>query len=899
MDVNGTRFHLVKGRADWRRWAEERRDDTGALLTTKPGVFKTAEFDAEAGVMRLRTRLVVFVSARGGAALRPKQRRGAAADAFKNWYWISSDRSKIYWRPLGSNKSRVFWSRESSAPACAPTSDFAPVAEAEPPPFELAGLAVTSHHYLVVGDTASRGLLVFDLHAGGAPMRLRFPVGVPFEPFDMAAAPGGGVWILDRANKTYWGLDRNFCVLSEGASRYEITPEEEEVFHVEGGTAAVRPARRFPKGFPLPAGADEPLAIEALPDGSVFILDSPAYARPDVQPPPASRVFHMRRADPLSAPLELFAPSVETVNELGGATGTGLSVVGYDFVFLPSGEDPSTKGMKGTKGTLRVVEREGNQCVDFDLDLSASPNPPRVTPDFRPMHYFGSRALVAHRGETFYDVVSGDPLNDRAVRWTQLQEIDERRYTPRAVLLSPVLDGRERGCVWHRLMLDACVPAESSIEVWTRAHDDEALLEQVEWSPEPLPYLRAAGPELPYFDSFPQYATLAELPENTGTWELLFQRARGRFAQVRLVLRGNGRTTPHLHSLRVYYPRFSYPRNYLPKVYQDDAGSADFLERMLANEEGFYTEIEGRVSDVSLLFDPRGAPPEALDWLAGWVGIVLDPLWAGIQGARQERAANLPTGFRLKPYDRRRLFIRYARKLYDRRGTHAGIRFALMLLLDPCLEVLLARLKRAAARPEEPASLSLLEELRRYGLLERYGRPEPPGVPRTRLRPSLDEWEYEDLLYEYVLSPMRPSKVRIVERYRTRGGRRLQEGDASVGGGGEGNPAAAEAPDAYAHQFSVLVPEELTPEEEAMTRRVTELEKPAHTSFDVRRYWDFFRVGEGRVGIDTVLGEESRFVETLLGRAYLAEGYLRPPHPANTTDRLVSDRDRLGENRTL
>ena len=888
MDVNGTRFHLVKGRADWRHWTEERRDSTGALVASQPGVFRSAELDAGAEVMRLKTRLVIFVSARGGAALQPEQRRGAAADAFRNWYWISSDRSKIYWRPLGSNKSRVFWSRESGAARCEPSSDFAPVAEPEPPPVELAGLAVTSHHYLVVGDVAARGLLVFDLHAGGAPVRLLFPAGVPFEPFDIAAAPaGGGVWILDRANKTYWGLDRDFCVISEGASHYEIAPEEEEVFHVEGGTAAVRPARRFPKGFALPAGADQPIAIEALADGSVFILDSPAYSQPGVTPAAPSRVFHMRRADPLDAPLVLFDPSVETVDELGGTTGTGLSVVGYDFAFLPASESDATKG------TLRVVEREGNQCIDFDLDLSASPNLLSITPDFRPMHYFGSRALVSHRGETFYDVVSGDPSNDRAVRWTQLQKIDERRYTSSAVLLSPALDGRERGCVWHRLLLDACIPAESSVEVWTRAHDDASLLELVEWSPEPLPYLRAAGPELPYFDAFPQYATAPEMPESTGTWELLFQRARGRFAQVRLVLRGNGRTTPHLHALRAYYPRFSYPRNYLPKVYQDDAGSADFLERMLANEEGFYTDIEGRISDVSLLFDPRGAPPEALDWLAGWVGIVLDPLWAGIQGARQERASNLPAGFRLKPYDRRRLFIRYARKLYDRRGTHAGIRFALMLLLDPCLEILLARLKRAAARPEEPASASLLGELQRYGLLERYGQPEPPGVPRTRLRPSLDEWEYEDLLYEYVLSPQRPSKVRLVERYRTRGGRRFQEGDASVGG--EENPASAEAPDAYAHQFSVLVPEELTPEEEAMTRRVAELEKPAHTSFDVRRYWDFFRVGEGRVGIDTVLGEEARFVETILGRAYLAEGYLRPPHPADTTDRIVSDRDRLGE----
>jgi phage tail-like protein len=889
VDVNGTRFHLFKGRHDWRRCAEERRDVSGALVHTKPGKFKTVEFEEESRTLRLKSRLVVFVSARGGAVLQPSQRRGAAADAFGNWYWVSSDRRKIYWRPLGMKRSRVFWSEEMSERACAPSAEFAPVAEAPPAPPDLAGLAVTTNHYLVVGDLTQHGLLVFDLHAGGAPLTLRFPDAVPFEPFDIAAAPRGGVWVLDRANKSYWGLDRNFCVLTEGANLYEIEPEEEDVFHVEGGSASVRPARRFPLGFQLPDTVTDPLAVEGLPDGTVLVLDSPDYASPGATPPAPSLVHHFRHAEQLGAPLELSDPEVETVDELGGTTSKGLSVVGYDFAFLPDGDS-------STRGRLRVVEREGNQCLDFALDLSASPASVNLSTDFLPMHYFGSRALVAFRGETFYDVVSGDPSNDRGVRWTQLQTVDERRYPTSAVVVTPALDGRERGCVWHRLMLDACIPAESSVEVYTRAHDDLSLLEQVEWSPEPLPYLRAAGSELPYFDAFPQYATADELPENTGTWELLFQRTRGRYAQLRVVLRGNGRTTPHLHAARVYYPRFSYPRNYLPKVYQDDAGSADFLERMLANEEGFYAEIEGRINDVSLVFDPRGAPPEALDWLAGWVGIILDPLWAGIQSARQERAGNVPASVLVKPYDRRRLFIRYARKLYDRRGTRDGIRFALMLLLDPCLEVMLARLKRAAVRPDEKGTASLLEELRRYGLLERYGLPTLPGVPRTRLRPSLDEEEFEDLLYEYVLSPQRPSKVRIVERYLTRGGRRFQAGDSSVGGGDvEGEPTQEEAPDAYAHQFSVLVPEELTPEEESMTRRVADLEKPAHTSFDVRRYWDFFRVGEGRLGVDSVLGEESRFVDIILGRSHLAEGYLRAGHPANAADRLVADRDRLGE----
>jgi len=93
----------------------------------------------------------------------------------------------------------------------------------------------------------------------------------------------------------------------------------------------------------------------------------------------------------------------------------------------------------------------------------------------------------------------------------------------------------------------------------------------------------------------------------------------------------------------------------------------------------------------------------------------------------------------------------------------------------------------------------------------------------------------------------------------------------------------------------VLVPEGLSAEEAAMVERITQLEKPAHAAFDVRRFWDFFRVGETRLGIDTLLGEESRFQKMVVGRSYLAEGYLHPSHPMDVAERVVADRDRVGQ----
>src|SRR5262249_55092698 len=157
--------------------------------------------------------------------------------------------------------------------------------------------------------------------------------------------------------------------------------------------------------------------------------------------------------------------------------------------------------------------------------------------------------------------------------------------------------------------------------------------------------------EIPYYDPF---ADSDPQPGSLGTWEVLLQQVRGRYLKLRLEISGDRRASPQLKALRVYYPRFSYAKRYLPAVYQEDPVSASFVERLLANPKGFYTDIEGKIRNVGILFDPRSAPKEALDWLGGWLGLTLDPLWQDIN-ERLQTSGTAGASATRPAADRRRL----------------------------------------------------------------------------------------------------------------------------------------------------------------------------------------------------------------------------------------------------
>jgi phage tail-like protein len=530
-----------------------------------------------------------------------------------------------------------------------------------------------------------------------------------------------------------------------------------------------------------------------------------------------------------------------------------------------------------------------------------------------------------------------------------------------AVPAGGAFDGKEVRCVWHRLLLDGCIPDETTVRIETRSADRAELLADLPWTAQPAMYLRNDGSELPY------YSPPSEDDDHAGTWEVLLQEVVGRYLQVRLTIAGTGRTSARFSALRVHYPRFSYLKNYLPAVYRDDVVSASFLDRFLANVEGTFTKLEGQIEQVETLFDARSAPAEQLEWLAGWLGATLDFKWS-------ERT--------------RRLFLANAPQMFHERGTCAGLVRAIRLAIDPCpTDAMFADAPCAGAPSSAGFGVRVVERFRvRRAPGVVFGdpsdllgpgstsnvtdwSPEKGALPlHARFREVLRNW-YTDIVSlnaawkasftSFDDPSLRLAAVRPASGARSDDWQRFVTSElgftyAVVTGSDEplyreflarryGQPSAVNTAyqldassalttfadvrarlwdgylrtslpasgvwlqdwiqfvsivlpmDRAAHRFTVLVPVGLAdgPDEQearlGIAQRITEIEKPAHTEFDVKLYWGLFRVGEARVGLDTLLGAGSRSVALVLGGSVslLGGAYLPIVEPWNTADRVV------------
>jgi phage tail-like protein len=201
------------------------------------------------------------------------------------------------------------------------------------------------------------------------------------------------------------------------------------------------------------------------------------------------------------------------------------------------------------------------------------------------------------------------------------------------------LDSGIDQCPWHRVEIELESPLPSGCSVTMRTFTSQTKIDLED--PQNL--------DLKKWDAAPPNAD-----------DFLILSPPGRYLYMRIDMKGNGRETPKLARLRIYFPRMGY-LSYLPAVYQQDAQSKDFLQRFLAICERFFDSVEGSIENMWTYFNADGVPAdEFLNWLGSWIGMSFHP--------------SLPVA-------RRRALLRNAPELYRRRGTAAGLQLLLALAL--------------------------------------------------------------------------------------------------------------------------------------------------------------------------------------------------------------------------
>lgn len=86
----------------------------------------------------------------------------------------------------------------------------------------------------------------------------------------------------------------------------------------------------------------------------------------------------------------------------------------------------------------------------------------------------------------------------------------------------------------------------------------------------------------------------------------------------------------------------------LPALYQEDA----FTQRFLGGLDEVLAPVLSVLDCLDAYVDPRTAPLDVLRWIAGWVGVDVDPAW---------------------PADKQRDVVRAAARVHAGRGTAAAL----------------------------------------------------------------------------------------------------------------------------------------------------------------------------------------------------------------------------------
>lgn len=899
-DVNGSGFHVLLTEEDW----FTREGALGTLPAVSGDPQPDLEWTHSCG-LRLR-RTVPFDRVESPPRLTPDDRRGADRDVDGVVWHVGDDRTSL-WRTRDGSDAERFWPPDAKEPVdvfhdCVPPQD---------EPARLGAVVATDDRWLVVGLLGTTfsppGLMLLDLVAGGEPVTRDWSGLVPdFKPIEGCRRPGGGLLVLDaepgRDEPTrVWPLDRR-----ADPARLEEVPASPSVFSVcdAGGTPAaddVEPlAAARPRAWVLPV--ENATAIAAV--------DADSYVVLDVED---GRVLRFA-GETLVGTLDLSTALEGRLTD----PGNDPAVRGHDIVVARTPEGRSV---------LFVSDAGGDEVFTFDIDDDFAP-----LAEHYPMRRHHGRGLVGDGESVRFDTRR---------RWHLLVARGRSEYRGFGSFVSAAFDGHEQGCRWHRVLLDGRLPSSTSVRVETRAADDLAALAGMPWRLEPAPYHRRGGTELSLdvatgpasATDLGTWETLVQRSDGRYCQlRLTLESAGGstpELSALRLVF-------PRFSYLHRYLPQLyadeDAPTRFLERYLANPEGLLTDLETRIADVDLLFGATSapaayldwlaswfGSVLDADLdvrrrrlflehaarIFATRGTPGGLVTMLrlvldecpeAAFDGSPAPAFTVRIAERFLSRGMSVQSGLLSNPQDLGAVGVGVddtvtvarwtpslgANELHQRfRGDLTARYGADWSSAAPAgVPTWLRGASNVSVSPTTPTDAGERADWTRF-LAGELGMRSPAfdatqhaGLWRRFLLQRYERPARLAQAHQLAAVPDNFDDVQPPERLALFGPA-LEDWAALV----TLVVPIAEA----AHRFSVLLPvDPEAPEREQLrmldvARRVVELEKPAHTSVDVRPYWAAFQLGEARLGVDTLLGAGARRSALILNRSRLAQAGLAGP----------------------
>ena len=435
------------------------------------------------------------------------------------------------------------------------------------------------------------------------------------------------------------------------------------------------------------------------------------------------------------------------------------------------------------------------------------------------------------------------------------------------------LDSGIFACVWHRLFLDLCLPADAAVTLEAKTSDDlpplplrrapRAPVDRAGASPPPAaddPWpplgslmpderdgwvplgvgdrregqadvpLSPRGIQRPSDDPLAAYRSpVPSPPETMQTLEYLITAPPGRYLWLRVRLRGTARRGPMLYALRASFPRPSL-LDYLPAYWRADPDGGETTERALALFESLTTELDQRTDALVHLFDAGLAPAQGLPWLGSFLALTFDD--------------------RIDEPVRRQLLSEIA-VLYRQRGTVPG----------------LARLLSILAR----AQVQIVEGFR-------LRRPTAAFLGNGAVGPGLELGGGEGA---FGLADSEPWEVSLAVGHAALELRRGADPDPCpplLASEPKPEPPSDPLPAdpllafyrRHAHRFTVIVPLPCDSELEAVLDLAIQTNKPAHTIHRLCWVDTGYRIGRSSMVGISMLGNTVRAAPAVLGGATLS-----------------------------